>query len=143
MRTNRSISIVLFTLVILSMVLAACSALATPAAPTNTPEPQGARLRIRNTSEHDLINLVVMFPDTRLEFGDVPAGETSEYLDAPNGVYAYAAYEYDLNGEKQIQYVIDWVGEEPDLQGDFTYVVDFDPERSQGMAIQPIETIAE
>lgn len=142
MRTYRSISIVLFALMIFSMVLAACSALATPAAP-NTPEPQGARLRIRNTSEHDMINFVVMFPDTRLEFGDIPAGATSEYLDAPNGVYAYAAYEYDLNGEKQIQYVIDWVGEEPDLQGDFTYVLTFDPERSQGMAIQPIETIAE
>jgi hypothetical protein len=101
--------------------------------PRATPRPdQPAQLlRIRNLGAVDLHNLVVIFPDQRIAFGDVPAGATSEYRPAPGGVYRYAAYEVEIGGQFYQQPVIDWVGETP-MPGDaFTYTLDADPARQQ------------
>jgi hypothetical protein len=109
-----------------SVILAACVPL--PASE--------ARLRITNNGTVPIEDLVVLFPDQEVVIGDVPAGATSAYVDVPKGVYAYGAYRFTLNGETVTQPVIDWVGEEPETAGSFTYTIAFDPERP---AMQMIE----
>ncbi len=148
MRTIRSIDTVLALLALIVILLSACTTAqapsGVPAPSTSTPEPLSEpRLRIRNAGEIDIQNLVVMFPDSRIEFGDVPAGITSEYQPAPNGVYNYAAYEYDLNGETKTQFVIDWVGESPRPGQSYTYVVEFDPEAVNMPVINLVEVLAD
>lgn len=109
----------------LSLVIAGCA-----------PFGSSARLRVTNAGTVPIQNLVVLFPDERIEFGDVPAGATTEYKTASNGVYSYAAYSFDLAGSNVGQPVIDWVGEEP-MEGEaFTYVIDLDPSREPVFLIQ-------
>jgi hypothetical protein len=88
---------------------------------------QVSRLRVTNNGSLAINSLVVIFPQDRVEFGDVPAGTTTEYRDVPNGVLAYAAYEFEVDGEVATQPVIDWVGESPISGTLFTYTLDFDP----------------
>jgi len=117
--------------------------------PTITAAPAGSlsttlpmqKLRIINQSNILLHNLVVVFPDERIEFGDVPGGTTTEYRDVPQGVYRYAAYYVEVNGQSYEQPVVDWVGETP-MQGEnFTYIIDVDPARWQkeGQVIQLVK----
>jgi WD40 repeat protein len=99
------------------------------------------KLRIINQSNISLQSLVVVFPDERIEFGDVPGGTTTDYRVVPQGVYGYAAYNVEVNGQSYEQPVIDWVGETP-LQGDnFSYIIDVDPARwqTEGQVIQLIK----
>ena len=107
---------------------------------TSTPS-QPQHLRITNQSDFPLSNLVVIFPDERIEFGDVAGGTTTEYREAPQGVYRYAAYEVEVNGQKYQQPVIDWVGESPMPGESFTYILDVNPSRwqTEGQVIQLLE----
>src|SRR5690606_17735337 len=63
------------------------------------------QLRISNIGSEDIQDLTVVFPGNtpaevvRINFGNVAAGETTEYQEVPGGVYRYAAYEYTLNDE--------------------------------------------
>jgi WD40 repeat protein len=101
--------------------------------PAKTPDAQSQlqRLRITNQSTFTLHNLVVRFPDERIEFGDVPGGTTTEYREISQGVYRYAAYDVEVNGQKYQQSVVDWIGETP-MQGEsFTYIIEVDPTRWQ------------
>src|SRR5213078_4814025 len=77
------------------------------------PVEQGQRLRIVNASNAPITNLHVLFPDQEIVYGDVAANATTAYKVAPKGVYRYAAYRYDINGESITQPVIDFVGESP------------------------------
>jgi hypothetical protein len=90
---------------------------------TQTPSPSGQRLRLTNSGTVDILKLVVLFPGGRVEYGDLAAGQTTEYLDVPDGVYGYAAYEFEVDGETVLQPVIDWVGEVPMDGTAFTYSV--------------------
>lgn len=101
------------------------------------------QLRIVNQSAIPLQNLIVIFPEERIEFGDVPAGETTAYRPAPRGVYPYAAYHVELNGQAYDQPVIDWVGESPMPGEAFTYVLDADPSRweAEGWVIRLVEVV--
>jgi len=58
--------------------------------PAKTPDAQSKlqRLRITNQSNIPLHNLVVRFPDERIEYGDVTGGTTTEYRETP---YPYGA----------------------------------------------------
>jgi hypothetical protein len=108
--------------------------------PDSSSHPQ--RLRITNQSDIPLYHLVVVFPDERIEFGDVPGRTTTEYQDTAQGVYRYAAYNVEVNGREYQQPVVDWVGEVP-MQGDaFTYILEADPSRwaTEGQVIRLIMT---
>ena len=94
------------------------------------------RLRITNNGSVPIKNLVVLFPEESIVFGDIPAGTTTEYKDVPNGVFSYAAYQFEVDGEVFTQPVMDWIGESPMSGTLFTYVIDFDPD---GARIQLIE----
>ncbi len=112
-------------LVAFSLVLAGCR-----------PFGSSDRLRVTNAGTVPIQNLIVLFPEDKVEFGDVPPGATTEYEPVPNGVYSYAAYSFDLAGSNVGQPVIDWVGAEP-LEGEaFTYVIDLDTSRDSVSLIQ-------
>jgi len=93
-------------------------------------------LRITNNGSIPINNLVVLFPEESIEFGDIPAGTTTEYKIVANGVFSYAAFQFEVDGEVITQPVIDWVGESPMNGILFTYIIDFDP---YGARIQLIE----
>jgi hypothetical protein len=94
------------------------------------------RLRITNSGAQAIKNLTVLFPEDRIEFGDVPAGSTTDYKPVPNGVYSYAAYQYEVNGLSTTQPVIDWVGEKPMAGDSFTYTIDVDASRPELQRVQ-------
>ena len=121
----------------LALIVSACQAAATP--PPATPTPTVPQLRISNTGSVDIENLVVLFPEDRIEFGAIAAGETSEYQPVPNGVYSYAAYELTVNAEKTDLPVIDWVGAEPMPGETFTYVLELNPEAGRWEMLQVVE----
>jgi len=57
-----------------------------------------------NNGSEGINSLMGLFPGpaanikaARVEFGDVPAGELTEYRNIPSGVHRYAAYEYTLD----------------------------------------------
>jgi hypothetical protein len=86
-----------------------------------------ARLRVVNTGGEDIKNLTVGFPKGRIEFGDIPAGSTTAYREAPDGVYGYASYRFKIDGRLATQPVIDWVGELPMVGKSFTYTLELGP----------------
>lgn len=85
------------------------------------PGEQGQRLRIVNSGNTLITNLRVLFPDQEIVYGDIPPRATTAYKVAPKGVYGYAAYKYDLNGETITQPVIDWVASRPSRQHVYVY----------------------
>ncbi|HEY9087875.1 MAG TPA: hypothetical protein VIO36_06880 [Anaerolineaceae bacterium] len=128
--------LVVFVMILLASFLAACQGSEPQSEPTQAVVPTAkpgeagsTRLRITNAGSAPIKNLTVLFPEEEIFFGDIAAGATTEYLPVKNGVYGYAAYRYELDGEQVTQPVIDWVGEEG-KQGSFTYTIDFDPTRA-------------
>jgi len=114
--------------------------IATPAGSLSTTSaPQ--KLRIINQSSIPLHNLVVVFPDERIVFGDIAGGTTTEYRDIQKGVYRYAAYNVEVNGQTYEQPVVDWVGETPMPGENFSYTIDVDPARwqTEGQVIQLVK----
>lgn len=98
------------------------------------------RLRIINNGSVPIKNLVVLFPQTRIEFGDVPAATTTKYKEAPTGVFRYAAYQFEVDGQVVTEPAIDWIGENPMSGNSFTYIIDYDPNRTNTASrIQLIE----
>jgi hypothetical protein len=97
-------------------------------------------LRITNIGSVPIKNLVVLFPHARIEFGDVPAGTTTEYKEVPNGIFRYAAYQFEVDGQAVTEPAVDWIGENPMSGILFTYTIDFDPNRTNtGDRIRLIE----
>jgi hypothetical protein len=90
---------------------------------------QTDRLRSRNNGLYAIHDLVVRFPKDPVVFGDVPAGATTEYVEVPDGVFSYAAYNFIADGKIITQPVIDWVGEKPMDGSLFTCSIEFDPAR--------------
>ena len=87
------------------------------------------KLRITNQSAYTIHDLFVRFPDEWVEFGDVLAGETTDYQVVSRGVYRYAGYKIELNGQEYQQVPYDFLGESPMNGNAFTYVVILDPIR--------------
>ena len=83
-------------------------------------------LRVENMGPSDLHDLTVRFPNRRVEFGDVPAGQLSGYRLVFGGVYQYAAYEGTIDGKRIRNPVVDWVGELPLLPGSYIYVLSWE-----------------
>ncbi len=108
------------------------------------------QLRITNSGHENIKSLVVLFPGktadaqaVQVEFGNVPAGTTTEYREVPSGVYGYAAYRYSLGGRELMQPVVDWVGETP-MQGQkFTYQIALDSTQVEGRQIELIKVLVD
>lgn len=127
----------ILTLILFSLVTA-CAA-----------EPRLQQLRITNSGNTDIKGLVVVSPAgqgwdagiSRIEFGDLPAGQTSEYQNTSSGVYRYAAYEYVLDARVVRQPVIDWVGEEPMTGKKITYQIMLDLNKVTGNQVSLITVL--
>ena len=119
-------------LVFLSAILMRCST-----------ESDSQRLRIRNVGTSTVKDLIVIFPEDRISFGDITPDVTTVYKEVPYGVYEYAAYSYESGGETMEQPVIDWVGEMPMAGHSFTYVIEFDTRKPDWQAIQLAEVTAD
>ncbi len=116
---------------------------------SQTDRPQ-QQLRVTNSGGQAIRGLVVLFPGlraesqaTRIEFGNIPAGGTTEYENAPTGVYRYAAYEYTVDDRVVGQAVVDWIGESPLDGTKFTYRVELDPKGTPGRQIELKEVIVD
>ena len=128
--------------VLLLALLGACTAQVN----TATPTPVLQQLRITNSGSSDITGLMVLFPGsspeaeaTKIEFGNLPAGQTSAYQSVPSGVYAYAAYSYRLEYREVTQAVTDWVGESPLAGKKFTYQLALDLQKIEGDQMQLID----
>lgn len=69
--------------------------------------PDVPRLRITNSSAVGARKLSVLFPMDQVEFGDVAPGATTAYRHVPNGVYRYAAYRLEVDGQTVTVPVLD------------------------------------
>jgi hypothetical protein len=72
------------------------------------------QLRVLNSGIEDIKGLTILFPGftadgeaARVEYGDVPAGKTTDYRNVASGVYRYSAFAYTLDGRGIIQAVMD------------------------------------
>ncbi len=153
--------IILGSLVALALVVMGCTPLVSQGKPTEPPispiprpatvisaitpdaQPQLQRLRITNQSAVTLGDLVVIFPNERIDFGDIPAGATTGYKVFSYGVYRYAAYNIELDGQIYEQPVMDWIGETPMQGEDFTYILEADAAqwKTGGFVIRLVEVI--
>ena len=133
--------------------IAACSAVANPKEPSQTLPPfnltrltvtyispsitplDPQKLRITNQSAFPIHNLSVRFPDERIVFGDVLSGATTAYQVVSRGVYRYAAYEIELDGQAYQQVPYDFMGESPMNGSAFTYILSFDPVQKPGIEV--------
>ena len=88
-------------------------------------------------------SLTVLFPDSQTAFGDVAVGATTAYRTVARGVFRYAAYRLDIDGEIVTQPVIDWVGESPMEGRSFTYTIDVDFRRPRLQTIQLVRVMRE
>lgn len=117
---------------------------------TATPTPELQQLRITNRGSSDITGLVILFPGsspeaeaTKIEFGDLPAEQTSAYRSVPSGVYAYAAYNYRIGDREVTQAVTDWVGESPLAGKKFTYQLALDLQKIDGDQMQLIDVLVD
>ena len=87
----------------------------------------GFQIQIHSNSELStpINGLRVSFPDEIINYGDVPAGATTGYVDVPAGVYQYSAFRFQYNGAEVRQLVDDFVGEVPMKGHRFTYTLEF------------------
>jgi hypothetical protein len=109
------------------------------ATPVQVSPTDAMQLRVRNTGPADAVALHVLFPAADVDFGDVPAGATSDYRAVPGGVYRYGAYRLRIDGRDTTVPVIDWVGEKPMPRGAYTYVVAVDPRSGQPVSLVGVE----
>jgi hypothetical protein len=110
--------------ILTGMVASGCAG-SSPQPASPTPHGNAApSLRLVNSGSLSLSGLVVIFPDERVQFGEVAAGTTTTYRSFSRGVYRYAAYQARLGDRIVTQPVIDWVGEEPMRGEAFTYTIE-------------------
>jgi hypothetical protein len=105
-------------------------------APPEVSQPTAPQLRITNTTDVTLDQVVVIFPNERIRFGPVPAGATTDYQPVRHGVYSYAAYAVTFNGRTVNQPVLDWMGAQPLAGTAFTYELSVDPQQPDWGVIQ-------
>ena len=132
---------VIFTLLLIS----AC-ATSQPASPEPTDFQQ---LRISNVGDTNIQDLTIVVPGTttavltRINFGNIDSGQTTEYQTVPGGVYRFSAYEYTVDGETVFQAVMDWVGEEPLPGTQFTYQIALDEMKVKGDQIHLVNVLTD
>src|SRR5688572_33145761 len=68
-----------------------------PPSPKPSATPQ-SRLRVRNLGSLAIRELVIVFPQEEVRFGDVESGTTTRHLDVPGGVYSLAAIRHSWEG---------------------------------------------
>ena len=79
-------------------------------------------IRVQNVSCYDFADLLIETPGDRQTFGDLGAGQITEYLPFKEA-YRYAFVSATIGGQKFALQPIDYVGEERLAPGHYTYAV--------------------
>lgn len=134
--------------VVVGIVLALTAGLMSPGCTDSSPTAASSSpavavlstLRLVNAGSLSVAGLVVVFPNERVDFGDVAAGTVTAYRPFSRGVYRYAAYQARLGDRIVSQPVIDWVGEVPMSGEAFTYTIEASEGPPWGVNIRLVAT---
>ncbi len=97
-------------------------------------DPEAVQLRVRNVSQHDYTGVVVSTGCCSHDFGDIPAGEVSEY-EMYESAYRYGFVQLMVGEETFTLQPIDYVGESYLESGSYTYEIDTYGNESQVSSI--------
>ena len=86
----------------------------------------GTRIRLRNSSSFELTDVTFAPGTPRFEFDRIGPGEVTDYRSA-NGAYSYGYLDVLVGGERRTLQPIDYVGEEPLDDGEYTFVITIEP----------------
>lgn len=85
---------------------------------------QNVRIRLSNISTVDFKNATF----NHVNFGDLNSNEITEYKKFENNVYHYGTVKIEINDQDYGWTPIDFVGENPLEDGDYTFEYNFDTE---------------
>lgn len=90
----------------------------------------GVNIRLENASEFAFSNIIVNTSTGNVGFENIGSGEKTEYQQF-DLAYRYAFVQLDINGEIYMIQPIDYVGETPLKNGDYTYTIGIDNSQNQ------------
>lgn len=93
------------------------------------------QIRIQNSSEYNLENIRVSFPEEEISYGTLAPGQSSEFRKVSKA-YRYAYIESEIEGEKAVLQPIDYVGEDFLDEGKYTYQLFVHEESGQSEPIR-------
>ena len=121
----------LLFLVLISFTLLACSS-------DDDASPENLQLRISNVSAFDYDNIQVSTTGDLVDFGDLAAGSSSEYI-VFDSAYRYGFVEFQIDGETFTYQPIDYVGETLLENGKYAYEIDVDIENQRVLLSLKVE----
>ena len=121
----------LLYLVLISFALLGCSS-------DDDASPENLQLRISNVSAFDYNNIQVNTTADLVDFGDLTAGSSSEYI-VFESAYRYGFVEFQIDGETFTYQPIDYVGETLLENGKYAYEIDVDIENQRVLLSLKIE----
>jgi hypothetical protein len=74
---------------------------------TQLPDSETDFIRVENSGEFDIEGIWLVFPRQEIEFGEIPAGTTSEYVAVSRGVYNDIRFRLIIDGGLYTQYRLD------------------------------------
>ncbi|MFD1096161.1 hypothetical protein [Salegentibacter chungangensis] len=104
----------LLTLLSVMLLILGCSDDGTPSEKVN--------IRLRNLSSYDFSNVVVGTPGGTVNYGNIPSRGITEY-ESFETAYRYAFIELQIDGDTFTIQPIDYVGETPLENGNYTYEI--------------------
>jgi len=84
------------------------------------------RIRVSNISQFDFSNIIVNTYNENVSFNNLNSGEVSEYKTFELA-YSYAFIQLESDGNTYTLQPIDFVGETPLTNGNYTYQLDINP----------------
>lgn len=89
----------------------------------NNENSDNIKIRLSNVSQYDFQNIIVNTTTGNVSFNNVNAGKFSEYKVFATA-YRYAYIELEIDGQIYTLQPIDYVGETPLGNGNYTYQID-------------------
>ena len=88
------------------------------------------KIRLENASDFDYSNITINTSTGNVSFEAIKSGEKTEYKKFELA-YNYAFVQLDINGETYTLQPIDYVGEKPLKNGDYTYKIGVENSQNQ------------
>ena len=89
----------------------------------NDLEPQGIVIRMKNASPYQFETVYVNTSGGENNYGPLAAGKSTPYLGNYTKAYRYAYVRVIIGGQEFVLQPIDYVGETPLTEGNYTYVI--------------------
>ena len=101
---------------------------------SNDDNPKEVSIRLENTSQSEYKNIVINTSTGFVDFPDLNPGERSKYQ-VFDRAYRYAYVKVEIDGIEQVLQPIDYVGETPLENGNYTYEIARDPRNIAGATL--------